>query len=224
MFTPIVHAHEPITLLGGGDANESGLLRALAFAPKVVAADGGARLAVAHRLVPEAVIGDFDSLDNATRAALDPEIFYHIAEQDSTDFDKALRSIQAPLVVGVGFSGARLDHQLAVFNTLVAHPRQRCMVLGPQDFAFLAPPKIQLGLAAGTVVSLFPMGPVTGRSTGLEWPIEGLTFAPDGRVGTSNRALGPVSLQFDAAKMLVILPISEFERAAQALLEEPAHW
>jgi thiamine pyrophosphokinase len=48
---------------------------------------------------------------------------------------------------------------------------------------------------------------VIGRSTGLDWPIDGIDFAPDRAIGTSNRASGgPVSLEFSARKMLVILP------------------
>jgi len=30
------------------------------------------------------------------------------------------------------------------------------------------------------------MAAVQGRSGGLRWPIDGLPFAPDGRIGTSN--------------------------------------
>ena len=61
---------------------------------------------------------------------------------------------------------------------------------------------------AGTRLSLFPMAPVTGRSTGLRWPVDGIGLAPNGHVGTSNQALGgPVTLSFDGPGMLVILPL-----------------
>ena len=61
-------------------------------------------------------------------------------------------------------------------------------------------------LPAGTRVSLFPMAPVTGLpSEGLRWPLDGLAFAPDARVGTSNQALGgSLRLRFDRRRMLVI--------------------
>jgi thiamine pyrophosphokinase len=39
---------------------------------------------------PEAVIGDFDSIRPAARTALPPDRLHPIAEQDTTDFDKAL--------------------------------------------------------------------------------------------------------------------------------------
>ena len=51
------------------------------------------------------------------------------------------------------------------------------------------------------------MAAITGRSTGLRWPIDGLTLAPDGRIGTSNEVQDRrVTLDFDSDGMLVILP------------------
>jgi thiamine pyrophosphokinase len=69
---------------------------------------------------------------------------------------------------------------------------------------------------------LFPMARVTGRSTGLEWPIAGLIFAPDGVIGTSNRVVARrVTLEFDAPGMLVILPRRRLDAAIRALLSAP---
>ena len=56
---------------------------------------------------------------SAARVAVPPERLHPIPEQDSTDFDKCLRHIAAPLVLGVGFLGGRVDHELAAFSTLV---------------------------------------------------------------------------------------------------------
>lgn len=221
MFRHIVHALETVTLIGGGSVSPFVLNRALALAPQVVAADGGAGVAIEHGLEPLAVIGDLDSLDPETRARLQPDRVYQISEQDSTDFDKALGRIHAPMVLGVGFTGKRMDHYLAVLNSLVRHPAQRCLILGDEDFVFLAPPRLRLDLPQGSVVSLFPMAEVTGRSEGLEWPIDDIAFAPDGRVGTSNRAVGPVRLEFDAPGMLVILPLSALEGTVTALMSAP---
>ena len=220
----IVHSKETITLIGGAKLDGHVLDRAMALAPRVVAADGGADAALLHEVIPEAVIGDFDSLSTSAREVLPPESLHPIEEQDSTDFDKCLRNIDAPLVIGVGFSGDRLDHQLACYNTLVRHPARRCVLLGREELVFLAPPALRLELTAGTAVSLFPMGAVEGVSDGLRWPIAGLNFSPDGRIGTSNTALGPVDLSVTSAKMLVILPESTLETVVGALLEGTAHW
>ena len=50
------------------------------------------------------------------------------------------------------------------------------------------------------------MDEVTGASEGLLYPIDGITFSPATRVGTSNEVTGFVKLTFNARVMLVILP------------------
>jgi thiamine pyrophosphokinase len=220
----IVRENGPITLIGGAAVTLTLLARARALAPIVVAADGGADAALAHDIIPQAVIGDFDSISEAARTRIPGTSQHPIADQDSTDFDKCLGNIASPLILGIGFSGDRLDHQLAAYNTLVRHPWQRCILLGREELVFLAPPSIDINLDADCPVSLFPMGAVEGISDGLCYPIGGLNFAPDGRVGTSNTALGPVHLSLTAPKMLVILPQSTLEEAARALNASNARW
>lgn len=219
MNHPIVSAPDPILLAGGGEFRHADLIVALTWASRAVAADGGAEVLMRHGVTPEAVIGDFDSLPDAVRAALPAGALHRIAEQDSTDFDKCLRNISAPLILGLGFLGARVDHQLSVFNRLVARPDVRCILIGRADVVFHCPREIALTLAPGMRVSLFPLTPVTGRSTGLRWPIDGLDFAPGGRAGTSNEAVqAAVRLAMDGPGMLVILPRAALDAAVRAVL------
>ena len=219
-----LNSTDPVTLIGGGEISAKDLEEVLTFAPKLVAADGGAAFALSQNVVPDAVYGDFDSLDDKARSQIPQDRIHHIAEQDSTDFDKALRHVNAPLVVGVGFLGKRMDHQMAAKTVLVRYSDRRCILVGSDDIVFLAPPSINLNISAGTRVSLFPMGAVEGWSDGLQWPIQGIGFAPDGRIGTSNQATGPVQLEFTAPKMLVILPRPALEQAITDLQRAPARW
>lgn len=218
MKATIVQSLENVTLLGAGEVNHADLNEALSLAPRLVAADGGADAALAAGIVPDAVIGDFDSISEAAKAAIAPERLHRIAEQDSTDFDKCLAAISAPLVLGLGFLGARLDHQMAALSGVVRQPDVRCVLIGARDVAFLCPPRLVLALPVGARVSLFPMAPVRGESRGLTWPIKGLEFAPDGRIGTSNAACASkVVLEMDAAKMVVIVPRAHLRAVIAAL-------
>ncbi len=212
----IVQSTAGVTLAGGGGFSLKLLETARAVAPRLVAADGGADRLLRLGVEPEAVIGDFDSITAKARQRLQGRL-YPIPEQSTTDFDKALRSIDAPFVLGIGFSGARLDHGLAVLNGLVAHPRQRCFILGARDVVFLAPLALSLRLPLGSRLSLFPMGEVTGDSEGLRWPLQGIRFAPDGIIGTSNEVSGSVHMTFSAARMLVILPRTALASALDGL-------
>ncbi|WP_171231883.1 thiamine diphosphokinase [Ruegeria sp. HKCCA4812] len=215
---PIVRSADPIGLFGGGFIGSEDLNLVLNRVTSVVAADGGAAVLTESGRIPDAVIGDFDSLDKATKANIPSDRLFAIREQDSTDFDKALRNVQAPLVLGAGFLGGRLDHQLAVLNVLVKRQEQACILLGAHEVVFHAPRQIRLPVLPGDVVSLFPMCPVTGRSTGLEWPIDGLRLQPDDQVGTSNRALSDVELQMDGPGLLVMVPRAALDPLMQVFL------
>ncbi|MGR3464370.1 thiamine diphosphokinase [Limimaricola sp.] len=222
MAMTIVQSGEAVTLLGGGALGADDLALALARAPLLVAADGGARHAAAAGQAPRAVIGDMDSLGDA--AARFADRLHEIVEQDSTDFDKALRNIDAPLVLAVGFTGGRLDHELAAFHGLVARPERRCLLIGAESLVFLCPPEIALDLAPGTPFSLFPMGGVGCASRGLRWPTYGIDFAPALRVGTSNEVTGPVMLRCDAPLMLGLAPRSALDAVIAALRAAPRGW
>jgi thiamine pyrophosphokinase len=215
----IVDSSVGVTLAGGGPFGRRLLNLACVFAPHVVAADGGADRLLRLGVEPEAVIGDLDSIGAKAKQRLAGRL-HSIDEQETTDFDKALRSIRAPVIIGVGFIGGRSDHGLAVLNALLRHADRPCCILGPRDLCFLAPARFKLDLPAGSLLSLFPMGAVTGKSEGLRWPIAGINFAPDGNIGTSNQVTGPVHLEFDAPKMLVMVPIKSLGTVIDAIARQ----
>ncbi|MDF1856238.1 thiamine diphosphokinase [Pseudooceanicola sp.] len=213
-----------IVLLGGAMVSDGLLDEVLGLGGPVVAADSGAAHAFRRNIMPEAVIGDMDSLNPEHRARIAAERLHRITEQDSTDFDKALRHIEAPLVIGAGFSGTRADHALAAYTVLTRHPDRRCILVGEEEAVFLCPPEFAVTPQLGSWLSLYPLGQVSGTSEGLQWPIDGLVFAPDHRVGTSNRVTGPVRLKIAAPLMLVIMPRAELSEVVPALAAAPARW
>ncbi|WP_367648745.1 thiamine diphosphokinase [Ruegeria arenilitoris] len=217
---PIVRSFEPIALVGGGQIGPDDLNLMLIRAKTVVAADGGAAPLLESGRIPDAVIGDFDSLHSRYKDMIPEDRLYPIREQNSTDFDKALRSIDAPLVLGAGFLGGRLDHQLAVLNALVQRQDRPCILIGETEVVFHAPPRISFSLTAGDVVSLFPFQHVTGTSKGLEWPIDDLVLEPGAQVGTSNRALADLELSVDGPGLLVMVPRYALDQVMQAFLSE----
>lgn len=181
--------------------------------------DGGANGLVGSSRRPSAVIGDLDSLSDAARTEF-ADLVYEVSEQETTDFDKALRHVEAPLVIALGVSGGRLDHELAGLNVLVRHADRRCIALGPETLTFVCPPFLRLELEPGCLVSLFPMRELGVETEGLQWPTRGLRLSPMGRVGTSNAATGPVTLAPDAPGLLVILPTAALSAVSRALLAD----
>ena len=223
MNFPLLETGLPLTVIGGGDIDSDALQCALSLAPICVAADGGADTALSANVELAAVIGDMDSISEAARAQIPHNRQHLIAEQDSTDFDKVLRSVAAPLVVAVGFTGGRIDHELSALHTLVAKADRLVVLLAREDIIFLCPSVLSLPLPEGTRVSLFPMRAARGRSRGLHWPIDGIEFAAGLRSGTSNRATGHLHLEFDEPGMLCILPKRFIRPVVSALLDLPTH-
>ena len=222
MVSEIVQTSTFVTLLGAGDATIAQIRRAMDLAPILVAADGGATTAVRHGLVPDLVIGDFDSITDEDLRQLPEDRLHRISDQDTTDFDKALRSVETPISVAVGFTGARLDHTLAALNVLVKYPHRRCLLLGSQDVIVLLPPRVELSLPKATRVSLFPMGSARVSSKGLKWPTDGIEFTPNGKIGTSNQAIGgPIRLLTSDPVMLLALPESEIVSLLNAIELSP---
>lgn len=215
-----VRSKQGITLVGGGAPSAQNVNEALSLAPTLVAADGGADYCAQMGQVPAAIIGDLDSLSENSRARFSGARLIEVAglaEQDNTDFPKCLVRLDAPFVLAVGFSDARLDHTLANLGVLAQRDGPPTILIGTDDVVFAAPKEVSLDLPVGTRVSLFPMEPLSGASQGLEWPIEGLTLSPLGRIGTSNRSVGPVHLVFERPGCLVLTPRSTLRAVLAAL-------
>ncbi len=220
MIEQCVSTSEPIIFVGAGPLNAGDLAFAKEISTHFIGVDGGTEHLTRAKIAPRAVIGDLDSLSDSQRVAIPEEKLFHVAEQDSTDFEKALMRCSAPLVIGLGFMGARVDHEVAALNVLVRYRHRAVVLLSEREAIFHAPPELTLGLSESDTVSLFPLLATHGRSTGLHWPIDGIAMAPGGRIGTSNRAdATQVQLEFDQAGMIVFVPKARLGPVTQALLD-----
>lgn len=218
MTEPLLRSATPVLLAGGGAIAPAALAAVRPFCDKVVAADGGADGLAAFGVTPDLILGDLDSLHDPASWSARGVAVHRIAEQDSTDFEKAVTRIDAPLVLGVGFTGKRLDHTLAVIASLAKFGPRGLIVAGEEDCAFALPLQCHLDLPAGAVLSLVPMAEIAGlSSTNLRWPIDGLNFAPMGQGGTSNEALGPVSMAFDRLGMVGLVALEHLPAVVAAI-------
>ncbi|MEM8787621.1 MAG: thiamine diphosphokinase [Pseudomonadota bacterium] len=219
MPDPLFHTDRPTTLIGGSETARFVLETALSHAPVLVAADGGADKALTLNHRPVAIMGDMDSLTNRQTWRNSDIKMYPIGDQDTTDFEKCLEYVQAPLLLACGFTGGRVDHTLAVMAALYRYRARPVIVLSRTDLVLHWPDDLVLDLPTGTRVSFHPVVPVAGLgSTGLAWDLAGLHLAPGGLLGTSNRATGgPVSARFEAPGALGILPLEHLPQVVAAL-------
>lgn len=202
-----------VVLLGGAEVPSRHLRPLVDSNSPLICADGGANTAVEFRLKPDLIVGDMDSFSGA----FDGQVI-HLSEQDTTDFEKCLYSVKAPLYMGYGFLGGRVDHELTALSVLVRYPERSVILIGDQDICFCCPKELTLAVPKATRVSIFPMSDTKMRSTGLKWPLDDVVLSPTTRSATSNKASGTsVSLYLDAGDAIVMLPVKHLDAVKRAL-------
>ena len=167
--------------------------------------------------MPEAVIGDMDSLPNKWREKLGP-IVLHVEEQDDNDMTKAMRYVleHHPEVKDIhilGATGLREDHTVGNLGLLMEYTRLfdlgeiRVEMVSDYSTAFAVADSCELHVGKGRRVSLFsPDNSLTIKSEGLEWPTDGVVF-DNWWPATLNRATADVvKLTFShTSRALVVL-------------------
>ena len=182
----ILHADKPVILVGGGRLDTKHLC-ALASCFAVVGVDSGADTVAALGIEPVLITGDFDSIacvDNFAQDRIIPT-----PDQGQTDFAKALSCLTAPVIIGLGFLGRRLDHTLGAVHVL-ANTDKAVVLVDRYDTVFFSRDAITLALKEGDRVSIWPL--MQQRfigSQGLEWPLDGLEMNPKDAIGTSNKVV-----------------------------------
>ena len=145
-----------------------------------------------------------------------------LSGQDDTDFEKCLRLIRAPLIVGVGFLDGRLDHSLAALDAMSRLEHDRPVLLvGSNDVVLRLRGDTKLLLDRGSRVSIWPLGCQHFiRSEGLNWPLDDLTMQMGHRTGTSNRT-NAETISITAGKgdgYVVIVPLTALDKVLNAVL------
>ena len=209
---------QPITIVGGGEFVPDIFESSLQIGKALIAVDGGLNYLSPRRHSPVWILGDLDSaIDTESWVKAGAKIKL-LREQNSTDLEKCLYSIEAPLYLANGFLGHRIDHTLASCSTLVRRKDRNIILLGKRDIIIHINEKISLNLEVGTRLSLFPFKKVCGvQSFGLKYSIEGLDFAPGSVIGTSNEVTEvTVEMNFDDTGMLLILPIESLSKVLES--------
>ena len=161
----------------------------------VIAADGGADRLLAEGITPDYVIGDFDSIIGRDRIPAERQII--ISDQGTTDFQKLLAVVEAPLLVGFGFLDGRIDHSLAATYAIANAPLKRTIILaGDNDAMIFCRKDFSAILPSGGRLSLWPIGEQGFEgSRGLVWPLDGLKMGYHAGLGTSNAVAGSLGQQ-----------------------------
>jgi thiamine pyrophosphokinase len=206
-------------VFANGDLNDGPAVQeALSHADEtiIIAADGGARLALACKRVPHVVIGDLDSLtqdDLAGLLAQGAKLERYPTSKNETDLELALLAAVergATSIWVIGAVGDRLDQVLANI-TLRTLPelagRDVRLVAGRQTVWLIGPGEHTLHGARGDTVSLIPLaGDVENVHTDrLEYPLRGETLRFGPARGVSNVMLSKTArVSLDEGYLVVV--------------------
>ena len=136
---------------------------------KWIGVDRGAYNLIRQAIIPDAIVGDFDSV-TASEFARISEAVQHVeafqAEKDETDTDLALvRALdwQPSEIWLTGVTGGRLDHQEAVLRSVYrmqqVYPHIIFKIINPQnEMRFLLPNRHHLPTSTHTYISFFAYG------------------------------------------------------------------
>ncbi len=202
-------AQRALILANGRPPAEKQLRDLLKECDFFLCADGGANYAADLGIKPDMIIGDLDSIKAATVRKFARVKTRRIADQNSTDLEKALawlvRSGCTTIVVA-GATGGRLDHLAGNLSAFGKYAR-RAHITFVEEWgeAVYVGSELTLDLPPGTVVSLIPLSRCEGIVTqGLKWELRNGMLELGLWESTSNEVrLTPVVIKVRRGNLLL---------------------
>lgn len=166
-------------------------LQMLQQAPYVVCCDGAANEYIRQGFIPDAIIGDGDSISPEIRERFAP-LFHSITDQETNDQTKAIRFLHAlgkRRILIIGATGRREDHTLGNISLLMEYHQAGIDVRMITDYGLFTPANGTQTFSshAGQQVSLFNFGAQGLQAEGLVYPLSDFTCWWQ---GTLNEAIG----------------------------------
>lgn len=171
--------YEAVIVAGGEYPTADLPLQILQHAPYVVCCDGAADEYISRGRVPDAIVGDGDSISASNREKYADRL--HIfAEQETNDQTKAMRFLHQMGkrdIAIVGATGGREDHTLGNISLLIEYARMGCHVRLFTDHGVFIPCRdtVTLPCHPGVQISIFAITAHGFSATGLLYPLYDFT-------------------------------------------------
>ena len=162
-------------IIGNGDFPTAEIpLAAISNARYVCCCDGAAACYISRGFVPDAIVGDGDSLDEVFKEKY-RDILHIIDEQDDNDQTKATRhclSMGFRSIAYVGATGKREDHSLGNISLIERYRNEMgidAVMLTDHGYFVAAEGDAEFKTFAGQQVSIFNFSCSRIESSGLKW-------------------------------------------------------
>lgn len=167
--------YDAVIVAGGEYPTAPQPLEALQSAPFVVCCDGATDRYIATGRVPDAIVGDGDSISAANREKF-AHLLHIISEQESNDQTKAVRFLMERgkrRIAIVGATGRREDHTIGNISLLIEYARAGCDVRSFTDHGVFIPCNgtTTHKCRKGQQVSIFSITAKDMSAEGLLYPI-----------------------------------------------------
>jgi len=171
-----------VALVANGVIHDYQLIsRLLAPYDKIIAVDGGLIHCQHMQVVPDLIIGDFDSIPQGLLEQY-PDVPRQIfpVEKDETDLELAIRVVDNPALKKLGIFGAlekRTDHALGNLHLLRRFANKACIETELETL-YAVDGKREFPCRPGQTVSLIPIGSTPSGVTtyGLKWELSAATL------------------------------------------------
>jgi thiamine pyrophosphokinase len=205
---------EPALIIANGAECNSELLgQLLEWSPLVVVLDAAIERVMKLDIKVDVLIGDFDrNLDiEKYRKSQFPIEIIHAPEQNKTDLEKAFDYLiqrKIPAVNVVWATGKRADHTITNLTNIVAYRNKlKIVLLDDHSKIYLLPNKFEKWYTKNSIISLIPIGKVSGISTkNLFFPLHKETLQLGYRTGSSNHVAedGIITVEHEKGDLLLM--------------------
>ncbi len=184
-------------------------LQLLKEARILICCDGAAKKAIDNNLVPTYIIGDMDSLDEATKEQFSGIIIKSDC-QETNDLTKAVKyaiSLNCTHISIVGATGAREDHTLG--NISLLHEYTSLAPISIKiytNFGVFTPISKTTTILSepGKQISIFALDPwVKIKSHGLRYPTDKVVFDSWWKATLNESIQTNVTLEFEKGRVLL---------------------
>ncbi|MCI1682506.1 MAG: thiamine diphosphokinase [Bacteroides sp.] len=179
MTTEIIPRTDAVILANGEYPSHPLPLQTLANAPYVVCCDGGADAYINRGHIPDAIIGDGDSLSIENRQRFN-SILHRMDDQETNDQTKSVnflleQSKQNILIVGA--TGKREDHTLGNISLLMEYMRSGATVRMLTDYGIFIPCRNTTTFPSHPhqPISIINFGATGVQGNGLVYPLSDFT-------------------------------------------------
>jgi len=205
---------EPALIIANGASCNPELLgQLLEWSPLVVVLDSAMERVMQLDIKVDVLLGDFDR-------GFDPEIYktsqypieiIHRPDQNKTDLEKAFDYLidrNIPMVNVVWATGKRADHTISNL-TIISKYRNllKIVILDDHSRVFLVSQKFEKWYTANTIISLIPIGEVSGIYTqNLQYPLLNESLKMGYQSGSSNHVVedGIVKIEHSSGDLLLM--------------------